>query len=40
MPDIATRTEEFVNKLKERKAPLFVGKDIKLSSLKTLFYYS
>ena len=38
VPDIATRTEEFVNKLKERKAPLFVGKDIKRFALKTLFY--
>ena len=37
VPDIATRTEEFVNKLKERKAPLFLGKDIKQFALKTLF---
>ena len=32
------RTEEFVNKLEQRKVPLFLGKDIKRFALKTLFY--
>jgi len=37
VPEIATRTEEFVNKLEQRKV-LFPGKDIKRFALKTLFY--
>ena len=38
VPEIAMRTEEFVNKLEQRKVPLFLGKDIKRFALKTLFY--
>ena len=37
VPEIAMRTEEFVNKLEQRKV-LLPGKDIKRFALKTLFY--